>query len=81
MTAAVPSTSASLLPVSAARPLARKHRRRERFRRGESAVLLTTKVGIISYLWDFSPVLSDVHAGGYGYDPPRWFGEEDLPMQ
>ncbi|CAN6242198.1 unnamed protein product [Urochloa humidicola] len=19
--------------------------------------------------------------GGYGYDPPRWFGEEDLPLQ
>ncbi|KAJ1259510.1 hypothetical protein BS78_10G161600 [Paspalum vaginatum] len=19
--------------------------------------------------------------GGYGYDPPKWFGEEDLPLQ
>lgn len=19
--------------------------------------------------------------GGYGYDPPRWFGEEDVPLQ
>ncbi|KAL5666791.1 hypothetical protein ACJX0J_019012, partial [Zea mays] len=26
-------------------------------------------------LWDLD--LSDLYAGGYGYDPPKWFGEED----
>jgi hypothetical protein len=32
-----------------------------------------------SHLWDLD--LSDAHAGGYGYDPPRWFGDEDVPLQ
>jgi hypothetical protein len=26
-------------------------------------------------------LFSDTNVGGQGYDPPRWFGEEDLPEE
>lgn len=36
---------------------------------------------IISCLWNMSALFSDTHVGGQGYDPPRWFGEEELPEE
>lgn len=33
---------------------------------------------IISYLLNF---FYNKQTGGHGYDPPRWFGEEELPKQ
>ncbi|CAD6252578.1 unnamed protein product [Miscanthus lutarioriparius] len=136
MAAAVPHGSASLLPVSAARPLSgstvsfgpsfRKRRKIPAWRgrcvtddEAEEVKDLGVNVALSMlkfYKREISPLLPSscryvptcseysmqaykrygvvkgtiltawrlCHCntlGGYGYDPPRWFGEEDVPLQ
>jgi len=135
MTAAVPSTSASLLPASAARPLAGStvsfgasyQKRRKipawrvrcsaddeeevkdlgvnvalsmlKFYKREISPLLPSSCRYVPTCSEYSMQAYKRYGvvkgtiltawrlcrcnplGGYGYDPPRWFGEEDLPLQ
>ncbi|PAN43867.1 hypothetical protein PAHAL_8G267000 [Panicum hallii] len=116
MTAAAPSTAASLVPVSAARPLAgstvsfgasyQTRRKIPAWRvrcaaddEGEISPLLPSSCRYVPTCSEYSMQAYKRYGvvkgtiltawrlcrcnplGSYGYDPPRWFGEEDLPLQ